>query len=92
MVQRAKPHATFLMHHNGRDRPRKRFSFQTLCCCPTAAWPQIPVCKDVHNEHDNVLNLVFRLIMPEVLTFLAVLFTRFWPTSIVSTLQATEVR
>lgn len=50
------------------------------------------MCKDVHNEHDNVLNLVFRLIMPEVLTFLAVLFTRFWPTSIVSTLQATEVR
>lgn len=53
---------------------------------------QIPLCKDVHNDHWNVYNLIFRLIFPIVITFLAALFTRFWPNTLIASLQGTQVR
>ena len=52
---------------------------------------QIPYTKNEYNTHYNALNLVFRIILPEVLTFLAVLFVRFWPAAYVSHLQGTQV-
>jgi hypothetical protein len=35
----------------------------------------------------NALNLIFRIILPMCLTFLALLFTRFWPTTLIAGLQ-----
>lgn len=53
---------------------------------------QIPFTRATINTHYDPLNLVFRLILPEVLTFLAVLFVRFWPPAYVAHLQGTDVR
>ena len=55
------------------------------------AWLQIPVAQEVEDEHSNTLNLVFRIIMPNVITFLATLFQRFYPSRKVSHLQNTQV-
>jgi hypothetical protein len=49
----------------------------------------IPVCQGVEGNHNNPLNLIFRLTVPEVLTFLACLFVRFFPSRMVRHLQST---
>eukprot|EP00195_Chlamydomonas_chlamydogama_P016138 CAMPEP_0202892238 /NCGR_PEP_ID=MMETSP1392-20130828/2003_1 /ASSEMBLY_ACC=CAM_ASM_000868 /TAXON_ID=225041 /ORGANISM="Chlamydomonas chlamydogama, Strain SAG 11-48b" /LENGTH=778 /DNA_ID=CAMNT_0049576129 /DNA_START=97 /DNA_END=2433 /DNA_ORIENTATION=+ len=51
----------------------------------------VPVARDEYNNHFHALNLAFRLILPCVLTFIAVCFTRFWPAVVVAHLQTTQV-
>ena len=57
------------------------------CCPPPLPSSQIPICYNEYNNHMNPLNLVFRIILPIVTTFIAICFTRFWPTYIVGHLQ-----
>ena len=59
---------------------------------PRTARLQVPFTRATINNHYDPLNLVFRLILPEVLTFLAVLFVRLWPAAYVAHLQGTDVR
>ncbi|GAX78809.1 hypothetical protein CEUSTIGMA_g6246.t1 [Chlamydomonas eustigma] len=50
----------------------------------------VPVSKGVTGDHMNAYNLTFRIFVPEVLTFIAALFVRFWPPTVVSHLQGTQ--
>eukprot|EP00798_Chlamydomonas_sp_ICE-L_P010238 gene10238-8155_t len=51
----------------------------------------IPVAKSEDDNDNNILNIIFRIVMPCVLTFLAALFTRFYPSFRLSHLQGSQV-
>ncbi|GAX79201.1 hypothetical protein CEUSTIGMA_g6641.t1 [Chlamydomonas eustigma] len=78
------------LYHGHADVVNAGYVTSGVMCCAfiiSCLLYLVPLTKGFQNDHMNPFNLVFRLILPEVLTFLAVLFTRLWGSSFTSHLQ-----